>query len=84
MVHRSDQEKSVSKIRVSKMSGLENRRDAQTMYLGPEPLLRHTKARNLPVGRMASNSGNLGREGFYVKIPLRLGSLSVCFLSRLS
>ena len=34
------------KIRVSKMSGLENPSDAQTKYLGPEPLLRHTKACN--------------------------------------
>ena len=33
-------------IRVSKMSGLENPSDAQTKYLGPEPLLRHTKACN--------------------------------------
>ena len=32
------------KIRVSKTSGLENPSDAQTKYLGPEPLLRHTKA----------------------------------------
>ena len=32
------------KIRFSKMSGLENPSDAQTKYLGPEPLLRHTKA----------------------------------------
>ena len=31
------------KIRVSEMSGLENPSDAQTKYLGPEPLLRHTK-----------------------------------------
>ena len=34
------------KIRVSKMSGLENPSDAQTKYLGLEPLLRHTKACN--------------------------------------
>ena len=34
------------KIRVSQMSGLENPSDAQTKYLGPEPLLRHTKACN--------------------------------------
>ena len=34
------------KIRVSRMSGLENPSDAQTKYLGPEPLLRHTKACN--------------------------------------
>ena len=34
------------KIRVSKMSGLENPSDAQTKYLGSEPLLRHTKACN--------------------------------------
>ena len=32
------------KIRVSKMSGLENPSDAQTKYFGPETLLRHTKA----------------------------------------
>ena len=32
------------KIRVSKMSGLENASDAQTKYFGREPLLRHTKA----------------------------------------
>ena len=39
------------KIRVSKMSGLENPSDAQTKYLGPEKLLRHTKACNwVPVG----------------------------------
>ena len=39
------------KIRVSKMSGLENPSDAQTKYLGPEPLLRHTKPCNwVPVG----------------------------------
>ena len=31
------------KIRVSKMSGLENPSAAQTKYIGPEPLLRHTK-----------------------------------------
>ena len=31
------------KIRVSKMSGLENPSDAQTKYLGPKPVLRHTK-----------------------------------------
>ena len=30
------------KIRVSKMSRLENPSDAQTKYLGSEPLLRHT------------------------------------------
>ena len=34
------------KIRVSKMSGLENPSDAQTRYLGPEQLLRHTRACN--------------------------------------
>ena len=34
------------KIRVSKMSGLENPSDAQRKYLGPEPLLRHTKTCN--------------------------------------
>ena len=34
------------KIRVSKMSGLDNPSDAQTKYLGPEPLLRHTKTCN--------------------------------------
>ena len=34
------------KIRVSKMSGLENPSDAQTKYLGPEPALRHAKACN--------------------------------------
>ena len=34
------------KIRVSKMSGLEIPSDAQTKYLGPEPLQRHTKACN--------------------------------------
>ena len=34
------------KIRVSKMSGLENPSDAQTKYLGPEPSLRHTKSCN--------------------------------------
>ena len=34
------------KIRVSKMSGLENPSDAQTKYLGPEPLLRHAKSCN--------------------------------------
>ena len=33
-------------IRVSNMSGLENPSDAQTKDLGPEPLLRHTKACN--------------------------------------
>ena len=34
----------LGKIRVSnKMSGLENPSDAQTKYLGPEPLLRQTK-----------------------------------------
>ena len=32
------------KIRVTKMSGLENPSDAQTKYFGPEPLLRHTEA----------------------------------------
>ena len=34
------------KIRVSKMSGLENPSDAQTKYLGPQALLRHTKTCN--------------------------------------
>ena len=34
------------KIRVSKMSGLENPSDAQTKYLGPEPLLRNAEACN--------------------------------------
>ena len=34
------------KIRVSQMSGLENPNNAQTKYLWPEPLLRHTKACN--------------------------------------
>ena len=34
------------KIRVSKMSGLDHPSDAQTKYLGPEPLLRHTKTCN--------------------------------------
>ena len=34
------------KIRVSKMSGLEKKSVAQTKYLGPELLLRHTKACN--------------------------------------
>ena len=39
-------------IRVFKMSGLENPSDAQTKYLGPETLLRHTKACNwVPVYR---------------------------------
>ena len=48
----------LGKIRVSKMSGLENPSDAQTKYLGPEPLLLHTKACNwVPVGVEAS-TGN--------------------------
>ena len=34
------------KIRVSNTSGLKNPGDAQTKYLGPGPLLRHTKACN--------------------------------------
>ena len=34
------------KIRVSKMSGLENPSGAQTKCLGPEPLQRHSKACN--------------------------------------
>ena len=34
------------KTRVSKMSGLDNPSDAQTKYFAPEPLQRHTKARN--------------------------------------
>ena len=34
------------KTRVSEMSGLENPSDAQTKYLGPEPLLRDAKACN--------------------------------------
>ena len=34
------------RIRVSEMSGLENPSDAQTKYLGQEPLQRHTKACN--------------------------------------
>ena len=34
------------KIRVSKMSRVDNPSDAQTKYLGPEPLLRHTKTCN--------------------------------------
>ena len=34
------------KIRVAKMSGLENPSDAQTKFLGPGPLLRHTKTSN--------------------------------------
>ena len=34
------------KFEFSKMSGLENPSDAQTKYLGPEPLLRHTKTCN--------------------------------------
>ena len=34
------------KIRVSKMSGVEIPSDAQTKYLWPDPLLRHTKACN--------------------------------------
>ena len=34
------------KIRVSKISGLETPSDAHTKYLGPDPLLRHTKACN--------------------------------------
>ena len=34
------------KIRVAKMSGLENPSDAQTKFLGPEPLLRYTKTSN--------------------------------------
>ena len=37
---------SFGKIRVSKMSGLEDPSDAQTKCLGPEPLLRHTKTCN--------------------------------------
>ena len=35
-----------AKIRVSKMSGLENPSDAQTKYFGPEPLVRQKKACN--------------------------------------
>ena len=43
------------KFRVSKMAGLENPSDAHTKCLGPEPLLRHTKACNwVPVGVEAS------------------------------
>ena len=37
------------------MFGLENPTDAQTKFLGPEPLLRYTKACNwVPVGVEAS------------------------------
>ena len=47
------------KIQVSKMSGLENPSDAQTKYLGPEPLLRHTKACNwVPVVDDGQNSSS--------------------------
>ena len=49
-------------IRVSKMSGLENPSDTQTKYLGPEPLLLHTKYCNwVPVGVEAS-TGNPAPE----------------------
>ena len=34
------------------MSGLENPSDAQTKYLGPKPLLRHTK-RKLAIGSLS-------------------------------
>ena len=64
------------KIRVSKMSGLENPSDAQTKYFGPEPLLRHTKACSwVLVGGTSSSSGDLGCEGADVKMPLCLGWL---------
>ena len=44
------------KIRVSKMAGLENPSDAQTKYLGPEPLVRHTKACNWVTVGVASQN----------------------------
>ena len=34
------------KFKSPNLSGLENSSDAQTKYLGPEPLLRHTKGCN--------------------------------------
>ena len=54
------------KIRVSKMSGLENPCDAQTKFLGPEPLLRHTKACNwVPVVARMQLITKVGREGLF-------------------
>ena len=50
------------KFESPKMSGLENPRDAQTKYLGPEPLLRHTKACIwVPVG-VEESAGKLVTE----------------------
>ena len=46
------------KIRVSKMSGLEKPSDAQTKYLGPEPLQRHAKAK-------VSWTTKVGQEGLF-------------------
>ena len=54
------------KIRVSKMSGLENPSDAQTKYFGPEPLLRHTKPCNwVPVDARLQLITKVGRERFF-------------------
>ena len=53
------------KIRVSKMSGLENPSDAQTKYLGPEPLLRHTKSCNwVPVDEVVIDT-KVGQDGLF-------------------
>ena len=49
------------KIRVSKMSGLENPSDAQTKYLGPEPLQRHW----VPVDGEVSSTTKVGQEGLF-------------------
>ena len=54
------------KIRVSKMSGLENPSDARTKYFGPESLQRHTKACNwvLVDGKVQSTT-KVGQEGLF-------------------
>ena len=54
------------KIHVSKMSGLEDPSDAQTKYLGPEPLQRITKACTwVPVDGEVYSTTKVGQEGLF-------------------
>ena len=58
--------RSGEKIRVSKMSGLGNPSDAQTKYLGPDPLRRATKACFwVPVDGGEKLTTKVGQEGLF-------------------
>ena len=72
------------KIRVSKNSGLENPSDAQTKYLGPEPLQRRTKACHwVPVDAEEKPTTKVGQDAYFADgDKMRVGSKRLAAVGR--